>query len=132
MKKYKEEDNLNRLSNRRNDTSSFYEYLKELEKREAKKRQERPWDNVTVSLHKDEIKRINLVFALLRAHGVADSYTSERWMRDVIGKALRDLEDYLWHIDGINVCRAYADLREVEERQKERQKKFFQGGHHEM
>ncbi len=118
--------NWNRKNNENHNPAEFYDYLKKLETRESAKEAEKFWDNVTVTLSKNEIKRMNLIFALLRAHGVSPYYTADRWMGDVIEKALKDLDEYLLRVDGIDASKVYCDLRKAEEKQKERQQQFFE------
>lgn len=117
--------NFNRFPSEGKDPSMFYDFLKELDSWNAKQQSEHPWDEIAVTLGETEIKRLDLVFALLHARGTSPYYTRERWMGDVIEKALRELENYLLRVDGIDVNKIYSILQEKEEERKKHQKYWF-------
>lgn len=94
----------------------FYELLKALNEQERRKGMGQ--EEIAVPLGENEIKRLDLVFALLHARGTSPYYTRERWIEDVIEKALRELETYLFRVDGIDVSKIYRSLWEAEENRK--------------
>lgn len=110
--------NFNGFHKEGKEPSAFYEFLKGLKELEKKGPGQA---EIAVPLGENEIKRLDLVFALLRARGTSPYYTRERWMSDVIYKGLKGLEEYLLRVDGVDVSKIYHSLWEAEENRKKHQ-----------